>query len=158
MGSRCFEGENEICNSKLWRKNEFGCLNSIRFHVVTEFGNHRCKETVRHLCAIKIHLLEQLWLGTALHEDAPRTWREKRRCATLRPPRRLEICGLSARIVLFLSTSSCVYSRFNSACGLKSIKMPEILSLFKCNDITALQRSDDLSCHQDDQIQIKISQ
>jgi hypothetical protein len=45
------------------------------------------------------------------------TCSEKRRCATLRPPRRLEICGLSARIVLFLSTWSCVYSRFNSACG-----------------------------------------
>jgi hypothetical protein len=56
-------------------------------------------------------------VSTAALQSVLYTCRENRRWATLRPPRRLEICGLSARIVLFLSTSSCVYSRFSSACG-----------------------------------------
>lgn len=38
------------------------------------------------------------------------TCSEKRRCCAFRPPRRLLMCGLSWRIVLFFSTSSCVYS------------------------------------------------
>ena len=38
------------------------------------------------------------------------TCREKRRWATLRPPLRFDICGLSCLSVLFFKYSSCVYS------------------------------------------------